>query len=113
MSYPLCHQTVTVYRREQGGVSRQVFDGCFFEKTRIKQENGLGIGWENRFFLIMPGKEQRVFAGDKVYFGVGPEVTPEGWAGFSSACHEEVGEVAYATPCFWGGQLCHTEAGRK
>lgn len=113
MDYPLCRETVTVYRKGAGGVSRQVINGCYFEKSRVRQENALGFGWENRFLLILPGETQSVFVGDKVYFGIGPEVTVEQWAQFCPASYEEVGEVAYATPCFRNGRLCHTEAGRK
>ncbi len=113
MGYPLCREVVTVYRKNGSGVFRQLISGCYFENSRVREENGLGFGWENRFLLIVPGETQGVFVGDKVYFGIGPEVNVEQWAQFCSANYEEVGEVAYATPYFRSGRLCHTEAGRK
>lgn len=113
MDYPLCHQTVTLYRIGNGGVTRQVINGCYYEKSRVLEVRDLGLQQETKFLLILPGQLQQVFVGDKVYFGIGPEIKVEQWARFSSATDAKVGEVAYATPYFRNGRLCHTEAGRK
>ena len=107
MDYGLCNQTVSVYSRTGG---RRVFDGCHYE-FEARRGGDITADWQERkFLLIVPGNCQVVFPGDKVCPGVGPELdwdqlTPEKVPGLSVA--------QYAGVCYWGGQVCHTEAGRK
>lgn len=108
--YPLCDRTVTVYRKTAGGVDRQVIEGCYYVYEDVLQENADGVFQNRKFLLVMPGK-QRVFAGDRVFDGVGPEEIV--WEAFVPAAVEGLSEAAYAKAWYWNGAVCHTEAGRK
>ncbi len=111
--YPLCRDTVTVYRLQDGAVCRQVEQGCFFGWQDTLTEEVRGHRQVRTFYLVMPGSPQRIFPGDRVMAGEGPVITSEDWDGFVPAAVEGLCQVQYASPHFWRGKLCHTEAGRK
>ena len=113
LDYSLCNQTVTVYRLQGETVLRQVVQGCYFESRTERKTDALGSRTDFGFLLVTPGPEQRVFPGDRVMPGVGPEIEPEQWAGFIPAEMPGLYEAAYAAPYRWDGKLCHVEAGRK
>ncbi len=113
MTYPLCHQTVTVYRRAGESISRLVVEGCAYQWQDCRVEDELGAHLERRFLLILPGDRQQVFPGDRIYDGIGPEITAADWADFIPVNVPTLSEVAYAKPWYLDGQLCHVEAGRK
>lgn len=113
VDYSMCCQTVTVYRETANGVLRTVVPGCFFQWREERAMEQIGPCKERKFLLVQPGAEQLVFPGDRVYDGVGPEMTVQAWAHFLPEQVDGLGEVAYATPYHWEGQYCHTEAGRK
>ena len=113
LDYSLCDRTVTVYRKEGGTVCRTVVEGCYLEPTRRRTVDALGRREEQAFLLIMPGAPQRVFPGDRIYGGIGPQIDPGQWDTFVPAKVPGLGVAAYATPFFWEGRLCHVEAGRK
>ena len=107
VSYDLCCQTVTVYRFSRGKLQRLVVEGCYYA-----YEDRLGVeGFQRNFLLIMPGDCQRVFVGDRIYDGIGPEEVD--WRSFVPAAVPGLGEVAYVRPWFYGGSMQHLEAGRK
>lgn len=113
MIYPLCKQTVTVYRRQGQCVLRQVFGNCYYEWQDCLHEAEEGIRMERKFLLVIPGAVQTVFAGDRILEGEGPEITAAEWADFIPVKVPGLSEAAYAVCRRHGGNICHTEAGRK
>lgn len=111
LDYSLCDQTVTVYRMENGQLQRQVIDGCHYAWEDVLSQELPGQRLDRRFLLIVPGNVQRVFPGDRIYHGVGPEEVD--WKVFLPVNVPALGEVQYARACWWGGDICHVEAGRK
>ena len=112
MMYPLCQQTVTVYRREENGICRQVFENCFYHFTDVRKDNGGDVRYEREFLLIVPGETQWVFPGDRVLEGVGPEIGPEDWTAFLPVNVYGLSQARYAKVFRLDGEICHTEAGR-
>lgn len=106
MDYSLCHKTVTVYHRQADAVTRQVLTGVYYVQTDCHYQESWGVQQKKKFLLIVPGQRQMVFAGDRIFEGVGDEVAD--WDSLM-----DLPEVAYATPWYWEGKICHTEAGRK
>ena len=113
LEYLLCARTVTIYRKQGQTILRKVFDNCFFSWQEQQTVDKLGRRTEKQFLLVMPGYPQQVFPGDRVYDGVGPEVSAEQWPSFVPALVPELAEASYAEPCYWNGEICHVEAGRK
>ena len=108
MEYPLCDQTVTVYRLKDGQVCRQVLHGCYFqlqERKKPADERPL-----REFLLVVPGNAQRVFPGDWVVPGEGPRVSATQWAAFLPVHNRDMVVVGQVRNCYWEGTLCHTEA---
>lgn len=110
-AYPLCNQTVTVYRKTEGGIFRQVISGCYLERGVTRSHSTWGQEGAKPFLLIVPGARQLVFAGDRIYPGEGPEISDGDWANFIPAAVPELFQAAYANPYGWQGKLWHTEAG--
>lgn len=113
LDYSLCSQVVTVYRKQGQEILRQVIEGCYLQLQQQWQVSELGRRQETTFLLIMPGETQRVFPGDRVFDGIGPEISAEQWTEFLPVTVSGLAEVAYAAPFLWNGKLCHVEAGRK
>ena len=113
MDYGLCDQTATIYHKENGTVTRTLIKNCYWEYRREHISDVQGTRMENRFLLILPGPEQQICPGDRVFFGIGPEISLEEWPLFIPARDIRVGEAEYVTPFYREGALCHTEAGRK
>ena len=106
LDYTRCRQTVTVYRRQEDKVLRQVLDNCFLQMKDTLREDVYGKECSASFLLIVPGTQQMVFPGDRILEGIGPEVTDWGQtSGFA--------QTQYAQVFCWDGEICHTEAGRK
>ncbi len=111
--YRFCTQTVTVYRKTPDGILRYEIPNVFL---RMQDECGfssLGHRQERKFLLVQPGEKQLVFAGDRVYAGIGPVVTQEQWSSFLPEQVDGLAVAEFATAYFWEGRFCHTEAGRK
>ena len=113
LDYSLCDKTVTIYRQQGNQILRQVTKNCYFLHQVTCSIDVLGRREETIFQLIMPGETQRVFPGDRVLEGIGPEISQEQWPGFIPAKVAGLAEVAYVKPCYWEGAICHVEAGRK
>ncbi len=113
IDYRLCDQTVTVYRYSQGRLWRQVVEGCYYVHRQVELTDVLGKRLETRFLLIMPGSCQRVWVGDRIYDGVGPELDDIDWQRFIPALVPGLSQVAYTKGFWWGGSIAHMEAGRK
>ena len=111
LDYTLCCQTVTVYRKTGDRILRQVLQGCYYcFRDRVVHDE-LGRRMQRNFLLIAPGKEQSVFAGDRILEGIGPEEVD--WNRFIPSLVFGLSEAQYANLCTWEGIPCHTEAGRK
>ena len=106
LEYILCKQTVTVYRREGGSVTRRVVEGCFYHHEARTD----GERFVRKFLLICPGAVE-IRPGDRVLEGVGPEDVV--WEEFLPVNVPGLGEAAYAAPWYWDGHIDHWEAGRK
>ena len=105
LDYSLCADTVTVYHRE--GLTRQVLDGVCYEFTTHRQVDG-GIARVSRSFrLVIPG-DRRICPGDKVLLGIGPEISR--WEDLAVETTDTMGLVTSVKPCYYKGNLCHTEA---
>ena len=111
--YDLCRDTVTVYRLQEEGVLRQVLEDCLltWEEQSVTDLYGTRKGTE--FLLIHPGKTQKVFPGDRVFAGVGPQIAKEDWGSFIPAAVPGLGQVSYVRLYRLGGELQHIEAGSR
>lgn len=112
MDYPMCCQTVTVYRKEGSAVTRRVARDCYYRYEDALTEDEQGQRFVRRFLLIQPG-ELPLRPGDRVLEGEGPEVTAAQWEGFVPVNVPGLSQAAYATAWRLSGQVCHWEAGRK
>ena len=117
VDYRQCNQTVTVYRKvEENGASnflRTVYKNAFLDFKKTVSVDKLGATEATSFLLVIPGSEQTVYPGDKVFLGTGPEI-PSGdyWAKeFIPSKVNGLVVVKYADPKYWNGQIIHTEAG--
>jgi len=113
MDYPMCCQTVTVYRKTREGITRTELPNCYIQWQEEESYDRLGRQVQRKFLLIQPGECQQVFPGDRVLEGIGPEISNGEWHTFTPELVDGLGEVAYAKPYTWQGVFCHTEAGRK
>lgn len=111
--YSLCCQTVTVYRSTPTGIVRTVLPECLLQWQEEERFDLTGRRRERKFLLVQPGEEQLVFAGDRVYDGIGPKANEVDWDVFVPELVAGLGQVEYAAPYAWQGVFCHTEAGRK
>lgn len=113
LSYRFCDRTVTVYRLENGAVQRQVMEGCYYDWQTKWVRDAMGTRQDTKFLLVIPGSEQTIFPGDRVFDGVGPYITEEDWHRFVPALVPGLGQVAYVRPAFWDGSVTHIEAGNQ
>ena len=112
--YDLCDQTVTVYHKTDGKeeYARKVYSCAFLDRKKTQSVDKTGSKDANSFLLVIPGNEQSVFVGDKVFEGVGPEITTsDEWRKFIPSTTPELVVVSYADPKRWNGIIVHTEAG--
>ena len=107
-NYTLCDRTVTVYRRlADGTVLREQVDGCFYNwQTQVSPQRR-----SRKFLLVIPGEKQKVYAGDRIYDGVGPRAEDVFWDSFVPAGVEGLSQAEWVRPWYYGGRICHTEAG--
>lgn len=113
LDYSLCDRTVTLYRRQGNEILRLVVEGCYYSYQEVQVVDKAGCRRETKCLLIIPGDRQPVLAGDRVFDGVGPEVTLQNWAAFIPVRVAGLAEISYVQPYYWEGALCHVEAGRK
>ena len=110
LDYSLCQQTVTLYRRNGSGATRQVVENCHLQTRQRLRTDTAGKSMEKEFLLIIPGFAD-IAPGDRVYAGTGPEGVL--WEDFTPANIPELYEISYVRPCFWQGDICHVQAGHR
>lgn len=110
MDYSLCDETVTVYRKTEAGILKRVVDGVRLICQTATAAESYGKSRSKKFLLIIPG-DYPLQPGDRVFGGIGPEVTE--WDAFVPAVVEELYEVSFVKPCYWDGELVHWEAGNR
>ena len=113
LDYSLCTQTITLYRKENGTISRKVVDNCYLQWKDAHKTSPEGTQAQRCFLLVMPCTLQDVFPGDRIFAGIGPQICIADWPAFIPAKVARLVQVEYAVPYFWEGKLCHVEAGRK
>jgi len=106
MEYPLCNQTVTVYRLVDGQVCRRVLENCYLEVS-AKAVPG-DCRQEQTFLLVVPGQETLVQPGDRVLPGVGPEAVS--WERLLPVFVKELLVVSQVKRFYWEGAMSHLEA---
>ena len=108
----LCRQTVTVYHKEDDKYIRKVYSKAFLDHNKTHSVDKIGSKEVNSFLLVIPGSVQTVFVDDKVYEGIGPEIsTAEQWRDFVPAKVPGLVVVKYADCKKWDNAVVHTEAG--
>lgn len=103
--YPLCEQTVTLYRREKGQIFRRVLEDCFYKYTDTVENDR----FVRKFLLVVPGAEA-LRPGDRVLEGIGPETV--NWEKFLPVNVPGLSQAEYAEPHCFLGTVHHWEAGR-
>lgn len=114
MDYGLCKQTVTLYRWDgKDRITRRVIEkGAFLDFRKVQSINKTGSAEVNGFLLVIPCEENPAAVGDKVFHGVGPELsTAAEWREFIPAKVPGLAVVRYVDPKYWKGRLVHVEAG--
>lgn len=110
----ICNQTVTVYRKVGEEITRTVYEeNAFFDFKKTASVDKVGTDYASSFLLVIPGNEQAVYPGDKVFLGEGPEIASvDYWVReFIPAKVNNLGVVKYADPKYWNNKMVHTEAG--
>ena len=107
--YSLCHQTVTIYRKEGEKIIRRSAQGCLAVQMATPTQT-YGKSLEKTFRLIIPG-DFPILPGDRVFVGEGPKAVD--WQTFLPAMLSQVYEVSFAKPCYWDGRIAHWEAGNR
>ncbi len=110
LDYSLCDQVVTCYRFADGKVARSVLEGVWYSYRTGSYTDENGVRHQTQFSLIVP-KRADFRPGDRIYAGIGPEITPSQWGSFLPRTVEGLSQVRYVKPCYWQGQLCHSEVG--
>lgn len=112
VDYSLCNQTVTVYHKDGDKYIRTVYERAFLDHRKTQTVDKTGSREANTFLLVIPGSQQTVFVDDKVYDGIGPDITTvEQWRDFVPVKVSGLVVVKYADCKKWGGTIVHTEAG--
>ncbi len=109
LDYSLCDQTVTVYGIRDGAVTRQVFENAMYQHWQKASVETDGKSCDTGCLLIIPGQAD-LRPGDRVCPGVGPESTE--WAGLLPVLVPGLSQLTQVRPCYWQGQVCHTEGRR-
>lgn len=112
LDYRLCTQTVTVYHKEGGTITRMVYDRAFLDFKKTENVDKTGSREVNSFLLVLPCDRQTVFPEDKVLLGIGDEIaTTAQWAALIPARVPGLVVVKYVDLKYWNGHIVHLEAG--
>ena len=110
MDYSLCDETVTVYRKTEDGILRRVKERARLIRQISAPTEVFGKSRLKDFLLIIP-EDFPLRTGDRVFAGIGPEVTD--WERFVPAVVDDLYEISFVKPCYWDGELIHWEAGNR
>lgn len=115
LDYSKCNQTVTLYRATfspEFKCERKVIkDRAFLDFKRTENVDKTGNKGASSFLLVIKG-EVDIKPQDKVFYGIGKEITTrEEWADFVPPKQTGLVVVEYVDPKFWNGKVCHMEAG--
>lgn len=113
IDYSMCADTVTIYRLRGDQVIRQAVRNCLITWEEKSVTDAAGTRMGRNFLLILPGNSHSIYLGDRVYDGIGPEITAQQWHTFIPACVPGLGQVNFVKPCRWEGEICHIEAGNR
>lgn len=105
LNYAGCHQTVTLYRLVDGGITRQVLSGVYLWVEKGKTGECAPV---RNFLLIVPGDQITLQVGDRIYDGIGPKGVI--WEVFLPAYEPNVVEVGRVRYYRLGGKTYHVEA---
>lgn len=108
LAYPFCCQTVTIYRKTDHGILRQVTDRAWLQWEHKYQEDSMGSLWSGSFTLILPSGGVSVRPGDRITEGTGPELSE--WKALKSTPELLFGQVVGVTDLHWNKTFCHQEA---
>ena len=111
MPMGLFDRTVTLYRKEKNGIIRQVVENCYLERKDVAETDLSGLRRDRKFLLILTG-DARVYPGDRIFEGFGPEIGLEQWGEFIPVAVPELMEVAFTKAYYVGDEISHVEAGR-
>ncbi len=113
--YSLCRDSVTVYHKDGGIVTRTVHAQAYIDFKKAQEVDRSGSAEDNEFFLLVPGSTPACEVGDKVVLGEGPQVPESGvaewWRQFIPVKVANLGVVRYVDMKRWNGENVHTEAG--
>ena len=102
-------RTVTVYRMEEGRLSRRVAENCFY---RYEDNQDASNGQLRRTFLLIQPGQEKLLPGDRIYDGVGPVISEDRWDSFLPETVPGLSVASYAAARYVGDYLYHWEAGR-
>ena len=106
LDYGLCDETVTIYRRNEGLVSRQVADNARLIRQTSTSTESYGKSRAKKFLLIIPG-DFDLQPGDRIYDGFGPEEVE--WQMFVPAFTDDLYEVGRVKKQLWENEVTHVE----
>ncbi len=109
LDYSLCRDTVTLYGLRGGRVRRQVVEKSMYRYRVSEVLDREGRRHQAKCLLIIPGYVD-LRPGDRVYAGVGPELTASEWAAFLPVQVPGLTQISTVTPYFFMGRLRHIEA---
>lgn len=112
LDYSLCNQTVTLYGLRGDKIIRQMVENAHYSWQVQQVTDHEGTRQETKFRLIIPGRVN-LLPGDRVYEGVGPQLTLSQWPAYIPVLVTGLSQVEYVYPYRWQGEVCHTEAGRR
>ncbi len=107
----LCDRTVTLYSFKEGLVTRTVVPKAYLQQRKTEKRTNVGHCREGEVLLILPDPRISIEPADRVYDGVGPEVTARQWPEFVPQLVPGLYQLKYVKPCYFMGILNHTEAG--
>ena len=113
-NYELCKHPVTIYHRTDDGVTRTVYEKAYLDFKKTENVERTGSSEVNTFLLVIPGDTVACEVGDKVFDGIGEEVTGDAaawWRDFIPTKHQGVCVVKFVDIKRWNGVIVHTEAG--
>lgn len=111
VTYQLCDQAVSVYHADNGTYTKKLYPKAFLDYKKVQNVDKTGSHESNSFLLVVPG-DVKIYAGDKVVPGDGPEITTrEEWADFIPSKVSGLVVVKYVDPKMWAGRVVHVEAG--